>query len=139
MPMTLKRFPYLLYAGDGPSPSLEVTLVGVNGFRHTTLALVDTGSEWSGISSELARLLGAPALVAIEGQGGGGVFAQEWWQDGPTVEVMGYEIQLSPTVNERMPIVALGRNDLLRHFRLVIEQAEHAFTLEPTGELIAAG
>lgn len=135
--MTLKRFDYLPYAGDGPSPSLEVTLIGANGDRHETRALVDTGAEWSGISLTLARRLGASELPAIEGQGADGVHPQEWWEDGLSVEVMGFRIPLSPTVGEKMSIVVLGRNDFLRHFRFVVEQAEQAFTLEATDALVA--
>lgn len=139
MPMTFKRCSYLEYAGDTPSPSLEIVLQGVNGVSHPTRALIDTGSEWSGLSKELADKLGAPAeLYPTEAQEWEGVTARSWWQEGPTVTVMGYEIGLSPLIREELPVVILGRLDFLVHFRFTVEQAQHAFTLEPTDDLVAA-
>jgi hypothetical protein len=136
--MSLKRFSYVRYAGDTQSPSLWVTLVGPNGNREKTLALVDTGSEWSGMSAALALKLGVPAeLHPAEGQAFGGLHPLEWWEDGPAVEFMGYSIVLSPLVGEKVPIVALGRNDFLRHFLLTVDQANEEFVLEASEELIA--
>ncbi|MEJ7569176.1 MAG: hypothetical protein WKF41_13030 [Gaiellaceae bacterium] len=137
--MAFKRFSYLDHAGDTPSPSLEVVLQGVNGVSHRTLALIDTGSEWSGLSKELADKLGSPAeLYPTEAQDWEGVTARSWWQEGPTVSVMGYVIGLSPLIREGLPVVVLGRLDFLVHFRFTVEQAQCAFVLEPTDDLVTA-
>jgi hypothetical protein len=61
--MTFKLFPFIVYAGETASPTLVVELVGVNGTAIRSLALVDTGAEWSVLSWKLCLELGAdPAM-----------------------------------------------------------------------------
>ena len=135
--MTFKRFAYLDYGGDEPTPSVEVVLHGANGVSEPTRALIDTGSEYSGLPKELADELGAPAeLYATEAQGWDGISPRSWWKHGPTVSVMGFEIRLSPLIRVALPIVVLGRLDFLVHFRFTVEDANRAFTLEATDDLI---
>jgi hypothetical protein len=138
--MSFKRFPFVPYAGGTGSPSLEVELVGVNGEAVTSLALVDTGAEWSGLPWDLALRLGAdPSMFHQQQHGtGAGKVPGHWWhsspegslRDEPVVRVMGHEVKIAPTVSRRLDIVVLGRIDFLSYFRLTVDQRARDFTLE---------
>jgi hypothetical protein len=138
------RFPYVRYAGDRGSPSVEVTLIGTNGTEHTTVALVDTGAEWSTISTELAAELGAvisdeDTCLPTHSQHAGGLNRAWWWraarpgsvQECLTVRVAGVEVSLAPLLKPQLAIVALGRRDFLAAFKLTVDEREQTFTLEP--------
>ncbi len=145
--MTLKRFPYRQYAGDRLTPSLQVELVGVNSHVEPTLALVDSGAEWTMMSVELGQRLGVELAwcVATRSQTAGGVAEGDlWWGDTPTgqprdepmVRVMGYEAPIAPLLKRGVPIVALGR-DFLATFKFCLDERESTFTLEAYDEPLA--
>jgi hypothetical protein len=145
--MTFKRFPFIEYAGDGPTPSLEVELVGVNGHVESTLALVDSGTEWTMMSVELGRKLGvqlAWCQTTASQTAGGLVEGDLWWNDTPAgqareepvVRVMGHEVPIAPLLKKDLPIVALGR-DFLATFKFCLDERESVFTLETYDEPLA--
>lgn len=107
--MARSSFSYMTYAGDGGSPSLTVTLLGTNGVEHTTLALIDTGAEWSMISTDLASSLGAElsderTCIPTHSQHAGGTDLAWWWRASTPgsareclmVRVAGIEVSLAP-------------------------------------------
>jgi hypothetical protein len=141
------RFSYIQYAGDGGSPSLEVTPLGTNGVEHETPALIDTGAEWSMLSTELAVRLGADLsdegrCMPTHSQHAGGTDPAWWWRGSAPgsrrlclgVRVGNIDVSLAPVLKPRLEIVALGRCDFLAAFKLVVDEREQTFWLEPYSE-----
>lgn len=139
--MTSKRFPFLVYAGDNPSPSLELELLGVNGHVEATKALVDSGTEWTQMPLELGMRLGVDLSLchSVMSQTGGGLTkGDRWWnrtpeglvREEPAVRVMGHEAPIAPILSAHISIVALGREDFLSSFKFSIDQRERSFMLE---------
>jgi hypothetical protein len=140
--MSSRTFPYQQYAGDGGSPSLEVTLLGTNGQQHVTLALVDTGAEWSILPTWLAVELGADLDTefcrATQTQHAGGLSGAHWWNGAPdgsprdelSVGFSEFEVPLAPVLKPDITAVVLGRNDFLESFLLSVDQRSQTFTLE---------
>jgi hypothetical protein len=142
-------YPYQPYAGDGGSPSLEVTLLGANGREHVTVALVDTGAEWSILPTWLAVELGAELdsefCRATQTQHAGGLSGAHWWNgapDGSTrdellVRFGEFEVPLAPVLKPDITIVAFGRNDFLESFRFSVDQRAQTFCLELYAESLS--
>ena len=142
--VTPTSFPYRVYAGDGGSPSLEVDLLGVNGVDISTLALVDTGAEWSVMPLDVGKRLGVDLSLCkqTEGQAGAGAATQWWWgqsPDGlarvrPMIRTAGWEVPIAPMLTERIDVVVLGRRDFLSSFRFAIDERAQTFSLDPYDE-----
>lgn len=145
--LNFARFPYIDYAG-GPSPSLEVILLGINGVEIPTLALIDTGGEFTAMSLALGRQLGVDEsrceLVTAEWGIGDRSDQAKWWNDSPeggareepALRVMGQEVPIAPLLREDMDIVVLGRRDFLGSFKFGCDQRVETFTLEAYEEPI---
>jgi hypothetical protein len=138
-------FPYRAYGGDKPGPSLDVELLGVNGKVVPTLALVDSGAEWTKLPLSVGVELGVDLSLCkpTESQTGAGVSDQEfWWNDSPPglvreepgVRINDREVPIAPILAEKMPIVVLGREDFLASFKFTLDQRVERFTLEPYEE-----
>jgi hypothetical protein len=149
--MNISTYPYQPYAGDGGSPSLQVTLLGTNGREHSTLALVDTGAEWSMLPTALGVELGAEPggefCPPIQTQHAGGLSDAFWWNgtsqenaagDELRVRFGAFEVPLAPTLKPHIDVVVLGRIDFLSSFRFSVDQRSETFTLEPYEEPLSA-
>ena len=142
-------YPYLSYAGDGGSPSLEVTLLGTNGYEHQTLALIDTGAEWSILPTPLAVELGAELRSEFcqptHTQHAGGLSQVHWWSGASDVAQReelrvrfgDFEAPLAPILEPGITVVVLGRTDFLASFLLTIDQRAQRFLLEPYKEPVS--
>lgn len=142
-------YPYKPYAGDGGSPSLEVTLLGTNGREHSTLALIDTGAEWSvlptSLAVELGAELGSEFCRPTQTQHAGGMSAVHWWSgsgDGAERDELGvrfgdFEVPLAPVLEPGISVVVLGRTDFLASFLLAVDQRTQEFWLEPYEEPVS--
>ncbi len=115
-------------------PGVSLALIDIDGNLKTkTLALVDSGCDFSTFPVEWAKELGIDIdddCLETEGGTAGGMADRFLYEPGIAASFLGRKHHLAATFAPECPLILLGREDFFRYYTVTFDQPELTFALK---------